>query len=165
MNLFSTHVRTFTCTDPARWAVRTRSPIQMHKQKMKMTTAAITTPQWQRVVLTTMLITLRSSWQRKCKLLKWGEWERGEEGEEGEEREEEDDTHWQKNEHTQYTEVVCPVSDPSSLEQMNHGWTQMEWGQVVIFYSMRESLFKLLNWLWSRVWQWDKLNNPPIIIF
>lgn len=68
-----------------------------------------------------------------------------------------------RNAHTQCTEVVCPVSDPSSLEQMNHSWTQMERGQVIIFYSKREPLFKLLKWFWSRVWQWDKLNNPPII--
>ena len=45
----------------------------------------------------------------------------------------------------QCTEVVRPVSDPSSLEQMNHSRTQMEQDQVITFYSMRELLLKSLK--------------------
>lgn len=155
MDLFSTHMHPFTCTDPAQWAVHTRSPIQRHKQKTKTTTAAITTPRWQRVVLTTMLIRLRSSWQRKCELLKWGEWKRREEGE---------DTRRQKK-RTHAVHRGCtssqrsvefradePQSNPNGTRPGNH----LLFNEGVTFEITK-------RWFWSRVWQWSKSNNPPII--
>lgn len=119
--------------------------------------AAITTPQWPCVLLTTMLIMLRSSWLRKCE---WGKRKGG-----GWRKDTNIGTHTCMRTHS--LEVVCssqwsvyfradePEVNPNGMKHGDHP------------YLMKNSLFNLsyFNVCGSRDGQWKKLNSLPIIFW